>query len=70
MIIYHFVYCCQQLILFAEARMDEKFTSEDWEGGSSGSFLKIAEQDWTDWADPEEDIYEQDSSQRKPRRTQ
>jgi hypothetical protein len=41
-----------------EERMDEKFPTDDWEGDFSGVFLKIAEQDWADWADAEEDIYE------------
>ena len=42
----------------AEERMEEKYPIINREDSLSEAFLRIAEQDWTDWADPEEDIYE------------
>ena len=43
-----------------EERMDEKFPpGGGYEGDISEALLTIAEQDWKDWADPEEDIYEE-----------
>ena len=42
-----------------EERMDEKYpVTEREDNFSDERYLKIAEQDWTDWADAEEDIYE------------
>jgi len=43
-----------------EERMEEKFPSGDgYESDISEALLTIAEQDWKDWANPEEDIYEE-----------
>ena len=43
-----------------EERMDEKFPSGGgYESDISEALLTIAEQDWKDWANPEEDIYEE-----------
>ncbi len=44
----------------AEERMEEKFPSGvGYESDISEAMLTIAEQDWKDWANPEEDIYEE-----------
>ena len=44
--------------ILVEERMEEKFPWEDsYEGDISEAFLSVAEQDWKDWANPEEDIY-------------
>ena len=44
----------------AQERMDEKFPSGGgYESDISEALLTIAEQDWKDWANPEEDIYEE-----------
>jgi hypothetical protein len=43
-----------------EERMNEKYpVTEREDNFSDEPYLKIAEQDWADWADPEEDIYEE-----------
>jgi len=43
-----------------EERMNEKFPSGGgYESDISEALLTIAEQDWKDWANPEEDIYEE-----------
>ena len=43
-----------------EERMDQKFPSGvGHESVISEALLTIAEQDWKDWANPEEDIYEE-----------
>ena len=43
-----------------EERMNEKFPSGGgYESDISEALLTIAEQDWKDWVNPEEDIYEE-----------
>ena len=43
-----------------EERMNEKVPSGGgYESDISEALLTIAEQDWTDWANPKEDIYEE-----------
>ena len=43
-----------------EERMNEKFPSGGgYESDISEALLTIAQQDWKDWANPEEDIYEE-----------
>ena len=44
----------------AEERMEEKFPSRvEYESDISEALLTIAEQDWKDWANSKEDIYEE-----------
>jgi len=38
--------------------MDKRFSVNRHEDEFSAHFLRIAEQDWTDWADPREHIYD------------
>ena len=46
--------------ILAEERIEEKFPSGGgYESEISEALLMIAKQDWKDWANPEEDIYEE-----------
>ncbi len=46
--------------ILMEERMDEKFPSGGgYESNISEALLRIAEQDWKDWGNPKEDIYEE-----------